>query len=243
MIELTASKKFLGIERSLLYSLMTKGYTHDFRLRKNNQLLCIQNNKTFPAENVTVGLADLCYDHTTHACKYVHTIDSICGIKGLLVTEKIYLPNRQGIGLVIDKYRELSRATEQENKATDHSAPPKKQFVEERILVRYKDKIIPIMHQDIALFHLDYGLVQLVTLDNKSYFVQRSLEDLDNHLGTNFYRVNRQSLVNKLAIRDLSTSLTRSITVNLKCTFAGQITVSKLKSGDFLDWLTVNATI
>jgi hypothetical protein len=240
MIELASSKRLQGIESSLLNSLQGKGYTYDFRLQKDNQLLCLQNNKTFSGEKVKVGLADLCYDYTTHDCKYVHTIDSACGIKGLLVAEKIYLPDREIIGRVIEKYNELTKVPEIDNIFPGFNMLAKKNPAEDRILVRFKDKIIPVLYNDIALFFLEHELVQLVTFDGRSYFVQRSLEDLEKHLGINFYRVNRQSLINKAAIKDLSTSFTRTITVNLKCQCPHKIVVSKLKSSNFLDWLTLN---
>jgi len=80
--------------------------------------------------------------------------------------------------------------------------------------------------------------VQLVTFDNKSYFIQKSLEELEKQMGVWFYRVNRQFLVNKAAIKDVSTSITRTITINLKVNFINKPVVSKQKSASFLDWLT-----
>jgi len=109
---------------------------------------------------------------------------------------------------------------------------------DDRMLVRYKDKILPVAYPDIALFFLEHELVQLVTFDNKSYFVQKSLEELEKQMGDHFYRVNRQFLVNKAAIKDVSTSITRSITINLKFNFTNKPVVSKQKAASFLDWLT-----
>jgi two-component system response regulator LytT len=109
---------------------------------------------------------------------------------------------------------------------------------DDRMLVRYQDKIMPIAYTDIALFFLEHELVQLVTFDNRSYFVQKSLEELEKLMGDRFYRVNRQFLVNKTAIKDVSTSITRTITINLKFNFTNKPIVSKQKAASFLDWLT-----
>ncbi|WP_158795623.1 LytTR family DNA-binding domain-containing protein [Pedobacter sp. L105] len=107
----------------------------------------------------------------------------------------------------------------------------------DRMLVRYKDKILPVAFTEIALFYLENELVQLVTFEAKSYFVQKSLEELEKQMGISFYRINRQFLVNKTAIKDLSTSITRTITVNLNVAVAHKPVVSKQKAAGFLDWL------
>jgi two-component system, LytTR family, response regulator LytT len=107
----------------------------------------------------------------------------------------------------------------------------------ERILVRFKDKILPIGYGEIALFQLEHEIIKLVTFEKKVYFVQKSLEELERALGPAFYRVNRQFLVNRNAILDLTACGKRHITVNLKFMFPVQINVSKHKYGDFLDWL------
>lgn len=108
---------------------------------------------------------------------------------------------------------------------------------DDRMLVRYKDKILPIAVTDIALFFLEHDLVQLVTFDGKSYFIQKSLEDLEKQVADQFYRVNRQFLVNKKAIKDVSLNLTRSITVNLIFAFPQKPVVSRYKAAAFLEWL------
>jgi len=108
---------------------------------------------------------------------------------------------------------------------------------DDRMLVRYKDKIMPISYNDIALFYLENELIQLITFDGKSYFVQKTLEELEKDAGDTFYRINRQFIVNKAAIKDVSTNLTRTISVNLKFSFPQKITVSRNRAADFLDWL------
>ncbi len=241
IIDLSASKNNFTVKSGPLRTLQSKGYIYDFRLKEDNQLVCLQIDKIFSSEMIKVKLADLWYNYTTHMCRYVHTIDSMCGIKGLLVAEKIYLPNQDVITKLIEKYNELSAATQCNDFPGLHI--PKRKPAEDRLLVRYKDKIIPLPYTDIALFYLEHELIQLTTFSGKSYFVQRSLEDLEKNLGVDFYRVNRQALVNKMAIKDLSISLNRTITVNLNCTFSQKIVVSKLRSNIFLDWLSTNPSI
>ena len=138
----------------------------------------------------------------------------------------------------LSKYRDLKDMLSPLNHNLILELLEKKNKNDDRMLVRFKDKILPIAYTDIALFFLEHELVQLVTFDNKSYFVQKSLEELEKQMGDRFYRVNRQFLVNKAAIKDVSTSITRSITINLKFNFTNKPVVSKQKAASFLDWLT-----
>lgn len=108
---------------------------------------------------------------------------------------------------------------------------------QERLLVRLKNKILPVCPDAIALFHLEHNLVKLVTFEAKTYFIQKSLDELEQKCDLSFYRVNRQFLVNKRAIVDVTTAGRRTITVNLSFAYPHPITVSKNKYGEFLDWL------
>ena len=72
------------------------------------------------------------------------------------------------------------------------------------ILVFYKEKILPVKMGEIALFYLQHEVVRLVTFGSKEYIVNKSLEELEALAGASFYRVNRQFLVNRLAIKDVS---------------------------------------
>ena len=52
-----------------------------------------------------------------------------------------------------------------------------------------------------------------------------------------FYRANRQYLINREVIRDASPYFARKLLVNLRIPFTTNITVPKTKAKDFLDWL------
>lgn len=106
------------------------------------------------------------------------------------------------------------------------------------ILVHYKEKILPIKLQDIAAFYLENQIVHLITFDKKIYFPSKSLEELEKLTSKYFFRTNRQSLVNREAIVDVSNRLGRKLWVNLKVPLNDSVTVSKEKASTFLDWLS-----
>ena len=106
------------------------------------------------------------------------------------------------------------------------------------VLVYYKEKITPVRIEDVALFYLQHDLTQLMTLDRQHYFINHTMEELEKMTTGNFYRANRQFLVNRSAIRDVSQGLGRKLLINLTIPFAEKITVGKVKANSFLSWLS-----
>ncbi|HTJ53559.1 MAG TPA: LytTR family DNA-binding domain-containing protein [Cyclobacteriaceae bacterium] len=105
------------------------------------------------------------------------------------------------------------------------------------VLVHHKDKIIPIAISSIAFFQLKNAVVHLTTFENKTYFLNKNLEDMEKSTGSSFFRVNRQFLINRKAVVDASSYLARKISVKLSVPVSEIITVSKEKVSTFLSWL------
>jgi hypothetical protein len=70
-------------------SLHQKGYTNDFLPVNTEKLKCVQSGETFAIGDLQVKLIDCEYDLLTHNYQYIHTIDTMVGYKGLLVTNGI----------------------------------------------------------------------------------------------------------------------------------------------------------
>lgn len=105
------------------------------------------------------------------------------------------------------------------------------------ILVTYKDKIIPIKTDDIALFYIEHEETMLLTFEGKVYVLNKKLEELERVAGDSFFRVNRQCLVNRKAVRDAAHFFSRKLIINLSVPFKDTVTISKEKTPQFLDWL------
>ena len=233
-------KKIKNAVADAVIKLHQNGYNHDFSVLEDNSYLCLQNNKLYMPKQVSLAFIDEFYDRFTCTYKFIHTIETCCGTKGLMISDKMYMNEtnrRMDISLIS---RELKNKLDPVTYNIIIELFDKKGRSEDRLLVRYKDKILPIAFTEIAFFFLENELTQLVTFEGKSYFIQKTLDELEKQAGISFFRANRQYLVNKLAIKDLSTSLTRSITVNLKIAFPSKIDVSKNKSGYFLEWLSIH---
>lgn len=105
------------------------------------------------------------------------------------------------------------------------------------LLINWKDKIIPVRIQDIALFTIDYKMTQLVTFDNQKYFINQTLEELEQTCGPGFYRANRQYLVNKYSIIEALQYFARKLVLKLKVEGEHEVIISKNRVPDFLEWL------
>lgn len=106
------------------------------------------------------------------------------------------------------------------------------------ILVYRKDHIIPVKVDDIALFFMQEEVIRLLTFNQQNFSVNKTLEELEKITGDDFYRANRQFLVNKKAIKNISQYFARKLSVNLIVPFQEKIIVSKERSKDFLTWLS-----
>jgi two-component system, LytTR family, response regulator LytT len=108
------------------------------------------------------------------------------------------------------------------------------------IIVRQRDKIIPLDVSGIALLYIDNGCTFAHTFSQERFMVKENLEELENSFGSAFFRANRQYLVNRKAIKDASNFFNRKIVVNLSFPFKSQILVGKLKTTAFIEWLSEN---
>jgi two-component system response regulator LytT len=105
------------------------------------------------------------------------------------------------------------------------------------ILVYHKDKITPVRIMDVAVFYLQHEMIRLITLEGQHYFINHTLEELEKMTAGQFYRANRQYLVNRSAVRDVSQYFGRKLLINLTIPFEEKVTVGKLKVNPFLSWL------
>lgn len=108
------------------------------------------------------------------------------------------------------------------------------------VLVYIRDKILPVRINDVAVFFLENEVIHLFTFQQKSYYINKSVDDIQKLAGSGFYRINRQCLVNRKAIVDAMNYSHRKLVVNLNVPFPHPLTVSKLKVPEFLQWLSGN---
>ncbi|HBS87094.1 MAG: DNA-binding response regulator [Bacteroidetes bacterium GWF2_38_335] len=108
------------------------------------------------------------------------------------------------------------------------------------VLVYQKDKIVPVKIEAIALFYIENEITYLITLDNTKYVINKTLEELEKITSDNYFRANRQYLINRKAVKDASQYFARKLSVSLTIPFKESITISREKTTEFLNWLSAN---
>lgn len=84
-------KKFNKGLTNRVISLHEQGYTDDFLPISNGEVQCVQNGESFAVKGLRVNLIDCSYDLLTHSYQYIHTIDTLAGYRGLLITNGILI--------------------------------------------------------------------------------------------------------------------------------------------------------
>lgn len=136
----------------------------------------------------------------------------------------------------LERYKNLkNNFTENIRKIEQQLQPVENQ--NHTLVVHHKDKIIPLNREDIALIYIRNEQVAVRNFEGEQYYINKSLDELDQLLGNQFYRANRQFIVNKNAVKDITTLINRKYLVNLNFVFNQQIVVSKEKMSSFLNWL------
>ena len=105
-------------------------------------------------------------------------------------------------------------------------------------LVFKNNKYITLQTENIAYFYIRNETTKLVTFDAIEYLINFSLDELHDQLAPDqFYRANRQYLVNYSAIKEVEHYLARKLFVKLVIPTTDQLIVGKDKAAAFLNWL------
>lgn len=114
----------------------------------------------------------------------------------------------------------------------------KQQQFRQSFLVQKGETLIPIATQDFAFFFIQNGVVRGTTKENATYHLDGKLEDLEKELNPDaFFRANRQFLVQRSAIKNLSIYFNGRLILNASPEAQEQIIVSKANAPKLKQWL------
>ena len=139
----------------------------------------------------------------------------------------------------IDKLRRLTNVehNEQREKRNRMAAEVLNSEMQ-TLLVRYKDKIIPVSVEDVAFFYTSSERVTLTTLAGDSYVVDKTLEALGQQLSPQmFFRANRQFIISRKAVKDIVVWFGSRLSPNLVVDIPERIIISKARVPEFKQWL------
>ena len=99
-----------------------------------------------------------------------------------------------------------------------------------------KYRIIPV--SGIAFFYIKYESSMIMCFDGQEYFINQSLEQIQQLVADKqFYRLNRQYLINVAAIKEAEHYFARKLKVHLSIPVSDTLLVAKEKVTSFLGWL------
>jgi two-component system LytT family response regulator len=105
-------------------------------------------------------------------------------------------------------------------------------------LVHHRDELLPIKVSDIAYFYIETGIVKGITFNNKSYVIDKKLEDIEGELNPEiFYRVNRQFIINRNAVANIKFYFNGKLIINTNPPSSERIVVSKAKASEVKKWI------
>jgi hypothetical protein len=73
----------------LIISCHEQGYTEDFFIDTHSRRVRNQASPEVDYHWFTITVVNQCYDSLTQGYKYIHTVETLCGIKGLLVCPNV----------------------------------------------------------------------------------------------------------------------------------------------------------
>ena len=140
----------------------------------------------------------------------------------------------------LDKLHRLTTVErEQSQKSREHLAASMQGAQLQTMLVRYKDKIVPVNMEEVAFFYTFAERVSLTTLKGDSYPVDKSLEALQQQLSEEkFFRANRQFIISRSAVKDIAVWFGSRLALNLVVDTPERIIISQARVPEFKQWLS-----
>ena len=109
---------------------------------------------------------------------------------------------------------------------------------QQNFLVQYREKSIVKRVDEVALFYVESETVYLYTLNGERFPLFKKLEFIESVCDPNqFFRINRQMLINRDAVLSFEPYFNRKIVLQLHIKFDEKAVVSRLKVSPFKQWL------
>ena len=106
-------------------------------------------------------------------------------------------------------------------------------------LVPQRDKLIPLATSNIAYIYIEDKSVKTIALDEHVYYMSQTLDEIMNQLNPDdFFRANRQFIVSRKAIKDITVWFGNKLSLNLSVKVPEKIIISKAKVAEFKNWFS-----
>ena len=107
-------------------------------------------------------------------------------------------------------------------------------------LIPERDKLIPLTTNNIACVFIDLKTVKAISLDKRVFYMSQTLDELMNQLDPEmFFRANRQFIVSRQAVKDISIWFGNKLSLNLVVEVPEKIIISKARVTEFKNWFSL----
>jgi len=145
--------------------------------------------------------------------------------------------SKEALERAVAKYHNLGRGLEQQQLEALLKHLGAKPKYKSCFLLPERDKLVPLPTSDIAYAYIDTKTVKLVTFDDKTYYMNQTLDDILAQLNPQlFFRANRQFLISRNAVKDVSVWFGNKLAINLTVETPEKVIVSKARVAEFKAW-------
>jgi len=140
----------------------------------------------------------------------------------------------------------FKRVEEFKNFLQQHAGPNLEEMIKKlgrdegkkSFLVFRHNKYVTVPTDQIAFIYIKFTSPAIVTFTGEEYTINQSLDQVQQQLpASQFYRVNRQYLINFSAIKEVEQYFTRKLFVHLTIPTPDHLLIGKEKTTAFLHWL------
>ncbi len=122
-------------------------------------------------------------------------------------------------------------------KAIGNGTSAKKEY-KERYIVRFNDRIVPLLTSNIAYVYSEEKNNYLVTFDEQRYIIDSSLDVISEEFNPEyFFRISRGCIVSLKAIKSIIKQAGGRLRIVAEPVSSFEMTVSRSRVDDFLKWL------
>ena len=149
--------------------------------------------------------------------------------------------NRNDLTRAMNKYNALVGEKTDNNNAIETllSHIGLKKNYKSCFLVPERDKLVPLPTANIAYIYIEDKSVKTIALDGHTYYMSQTLDEIMNQLNPeDFFRANRQFIVSRKAIKDMTIWFGNKLSLNLLVKIPEDIIISKAKVAEFKNWFS-----
>lgn len=138
----------------------------------------------------------------------------------------------------LQKYKKLIANLQSKQTPPINFQQEKPKSYQQSFLTHFREKTIVKRVNEVALFTVENEIVYLYTFSGEKFPLLKKMEYIESVCDPNqFYRVNRQMLVNRKSVVSFEPYFNRKIILELSIKLKDQVIVSRLKVSSFKEWL------